>query len=204
MKVRSLIICLFVICDMAQALASPPTGFHKGPYIMLNGGILNYTVDNNQRTGAKVGRDIEPSIGFNFGWFIKDSIAPELMVRYSTNKNGGSREHVVNVNLNAIYSFIVSPTIIPFAQIGPVAQFAAIPGDPSSSDRTIALWGVGAGAGGGIRLLFLKYGYAGLLAQMDFIKLPSKYQDISGTSQRIIKGGFDVQPALSALAGFHF
>ncbi len=129
------IIFIILMLASANAFAKPTTGFHEGPYLLANVGILNYTVDNNIRTNTQVARDWEPSYGINFGWNIKDYIAPELEIRYATNKNNGNREQAVDVNLNVVYTFIATPLVmndamafLPFVQAGPMVQFAGIPG----------------------------------------------------------------------------
>src|SRR3989338_6958293 len=130
------------------AFASPSSGFHKGPYFLLEGGVLNFEAD-------KVARNYEPTVGFHFGWNLKNYIAPELQIRYATNKNNGNREHIINVNVNTVFTFITnqltkknSVRLLPFIQGGVIAQFAAIPGDTSSTDRTVPMWGPGIGLGG--------------------------------------------------------
>lgn len=210
-KICTLLFLLFLLFSSNIAIARTPTGFHEGPYFMLMGGVLNYTADDNARTGASVGRDYEPCFGFNFGWNLKDYIAPELEVRYATNKNSGNREHVVNVNLNAVYTLLIDPLtrsknvkVLPFIQAGPMVQFAAIPGDPLSSDKTIPSWGPGLSIGTGLKILFLKYGYAGLMMQTDFLSLPTKKQNILGVDTVIVKGGWDVQLDFLAMFGAHF
>ena len=196
------------ICPAANA---QPSGFHEGPYFMLHGGLLNFSADNNVRTSTKVGRDFEPSVGFNFGWNLKDWIGPELEVRYATNKNGGNREHIVNVNINAVYSFIIdqlgiskNSAVIPFIQTGPAIQLAAVPGDVLSTDNTMAVWGAGFGVGAGVKILFKRYGYAGILGQSDFIHLPNKYQNIGGSMVKVMNGGWEPEVGVSLMAGVHF
>ncbi len=199
-----LVFGFWILILPSSAFAKPPQGFHEGPYILINGGLFNYTADNNIHTGEKVGRDFEPTVGFNFGWNLTDWIAPELEVRYSTNKNNGNREHVVDVNLNAVYSFIIDEHFIPFIQGGPMAQFAAIPGDPGSNDRVIGYWGPGVSLGAGLMVMFLQYGYVGILGQYDFLHLPAKNQSIGGITTQITAGGWDPQFGASIQTGVHF
>lgn len=205
---------LFVVCLLLPAYsahARPPSGFHEGPYFMLEGGLLNFSADTNVRTNTKVGHDYEPAAGFTFGWNLVDWIAPEFEVKYTTNKNGGNREHVVNVGMNAVLYLITdqmtdfkSIHILPFVLAGPVFQFAAVPGDAASSDKTMSAWGPGFGAGAGIRMLFAKYGYAGITVRSDFVLLPDKSQNIGGATAKIMDGGFDVQLGLMGYIGVHF
>ncbi|MBI2342384.1 MAG: hypothetical protein HYU98_06610 [Deltaproteobacteria bacterium] len=204
----ALFLLLFFI---ANADAAPPKGFHKGPYFMLQGGIFNFAADNNVRTGAKVGRDYEPAVGFNFGWNLYDWMAPEFQVRYTTNKNNGNREHVVKANFNFVYSLITdsladreSIRLIPFLQSGPMLLLAAVPGDPTSSDKILSLWGPGIGVGGGLRVLYKRYVYFGLLAQSDFVVLPDRHQNVGGVNTKIIDGSMDAQFGATGTIGVHF
>jgi hypothetical protein len=195
----------------AGALASPTKGFHEGPYILLNGGFFYYTADNNVRTGTKTNNDFEPTVGFNFGWNLKDYFAPELQARYSTSSNGNAREHVVDVNFNAVLTLVIDQLtsskkikLLPFLQAGPMLQFASLPADPASSNKTISVWAPGFSVGGGLRVLFLRYGYAGILGMCDFVSMPEKQQNFGGTDQVVIKGEWNAQPAFMGLLGVHF
>jgi len=206
------VICLtllFLIVSMTSSAA--PKGFNKGPYFLLNAGFIHYTVDNNARTGRKVGRNIEPAFGFDFGWNITDEIAPELLIRYATNKNNGNREHIVNTHLSAVYNFLINGLvnhkifhIIPIVKAGLVAQLAAIPGDPLSNDDKMAVWGIGPSFSAGVRAMITRYFYCGINGETNFIHLPAKYQEISGTKTKILSGGWDLQLGLVGEVGVHF
>lgn len=186
-------------------------GSLKGPYFLVNGGASYFAADNNVRTGAQVGRNFEPSGGFHFGWNIFNQFAPELEARYTTNRNGGNREHIATLNVNAVYSIILKKLtdfkkvkILPFLQAGPVIQLASLPGDPESTDGVITTWGQGFGFGGGVRFLIKTYFYLGALAQLDFVSFPDKFQTVGGASTKIISGGWKTEPAFSGNIGVHF
>jgi len=208
---RGALIILALIFFSATALAKPPKGFHEGPYFQFSGGVFQYTGDDNTRTSTRTANDWEPLIGFNFGWNVTDYFAPELQVKYSTNANSGNREHVMNVNINGVLTFITDYLtqmknfkVLPYVQAGPMAQFAAIPGDPLASDSSIFLWAPGVSIGGGVRFMVSRYGYFGVMAQSDFVCLPEKSQNVAGTNEVIIGGGWSAQPAFLGLAGVHF
>jgi len=209
-KIILLLAAITAASGAAEARA--PKGFHEGPYFLLSGGMFTYTADNNARRNTTTGNDIEPTVGFNFGWNIKDYIAPELQTRYTTNRNSGRREYVASININAVYSFVTPQLtsfknnvyILPFLQMGPVFQFAAVPGDPDADTSTLFQWGAGIGVGGGAKVLFGRYVYLGILAQSDFLYLNEKKQDIGGVPAIILNGGWDGQLAVSGLAGCHF
>jgi len=202
---------LLCLAAASTSLARPQKDFLRGPYFMVGGGIMGYSADKNIRLNKKVGRDYEPDVGFVFGWNIVDYIAPELQVRYATNKNSGNREHLVTANINCVVTPIIdgmtdweNVKILPFVQGGPALHMAAVPGDPASSDKTIPLWAPGFGVGGGLRFLFGEYVFAALLAQVDFVDMPAKYQDIGGKSTKILAGGWDTEPSFNGMIGVHF
>jgi hypothetical protein len=216
MKISNFVLILFAVCLLSlvlsgSAYAKPPKGFHEGPYVLFGGGLLNFAIDDNVRTNTKVGRDYEPAASFAFGWNVTDWIAPELQVRYATNKAGGEREHIADINLNAVASLIVSALadakhvqFIPFVQAGPLVQAAIIPKDPGTTDASMRIWSPGFGFGGGMKFIFLRYTYVSLVAQCDIVSVDSQYQEIGGVRTRVLQGGLDTQPGFNGMIGFHF
>ena len=41
-------------------------------------------------------------------------------------------------------------------------------------------------------------------AQVDFVDMPAKYQDIGGKSTKILAGGWDTEPSFNGMIGVHF
>lgn len=213
LKIKNLSFLTFAFCLLTFnfAFAKPPKGFHEGPYILFGGGVLNFSIDKNVRTNTNVGQDYEPAFSFAFGWNVTDWIAPEMQVRYATNKSNGNREHIANINFNAVFSLIIDALadakyvqFIPFVQGGPLVQIASVPKDPESSDGAMRIWAPGFGVGTGLKLLFLRYGYVSLVAQCDFVSVDSQYQDIGGVRTKVLQGDLDTQPGFNGMIGFHF
>lgn len=207
-----LLTILSILLTSTLALAKPITSFHEGPYIRIIGGVISASFDDNARTGTKVNGDYEGVYGFQFGWNLWDSTAAELEAKYATKKwVARSREHIVNVNLNIKYSFVTNSltnlgtlNILPFVSGGPAAIIAAVPGDPLTNYKLMSVWGIGLGAGAGIDFLFKQYVYFGFKVQGDIHYIPSVSQTVSGTSQKIITGGWEPQLSIIGAAGIHF
>lgn len=170
--------------------------------------MVETTYDNNQRTGEKNGHDVEPSMGILFGWNLADSWGAELSLRYSTNKNdvGGvdKREHFINGNVSLHYYLITdaltSPKkfdLLPFVGAGIYTGLAVVPGDDTSTDKSLTVWGIGPSVSAGINMLAWKYFYSGIHVLYDVPHRTSQAQDISGTSTTIIRGGW--QPQLGGM-----
>jgi hypothetical protein len=212
MKKTILTAFVLIIFSSGVANARPPKGFHEGPYLLFSGGMLTYTADDNVRTKTSTGNDIEPTFGFNFGWNLKDYVGAELQARYSTNRNAGVREHIATANISAVFTLVTPQLtnfkkpvyVLPFVQAGPAVQFAAVPADPAAGGGTLLHWGIGPSIGGGVRVLFARYFYVGVLAQVDFLYLNEKKQDIGGVQTVILNEGWDGQIGISGLAGCHF
>jgi len=208
---RLLIIILILCLLPLQLMAKPRPGFHEGPYIRIIGGVVNTDFDNNARTGQKVGNDFEGSYGFQFGWHLWDSMAPELEMRYATKKIGNNREHVVFINLNAKYSFVTKALtkmtdlqILPFVFGGPSALLAAVPGDPAINNKVNGVYGGGIGVGAGIDFLVKKYVYLAIFGQGDFLHITSVYQTLGTTRVETLAGGWEPMFSIMAAAGVHF
>lgn len=206
-----LLLILFILLLPAIVCAKPSKGFHEGPYLRIIGGLAATEFDNNPRTGDNQGGDYQGCFGFQFGWNLWDSTAAELEGRYSTKKIRDNREHLVNINLNIKYSFIVNGLtdlggfhILPFVQGGPAALIAAVPGDPASNDRIIGVYGGGFGGGTGVDFLIKQYIHFGIFIQADVYYINPVNQTIGGRSQRVIKGGWEPQWGILGAAGVHF
>lgn len=193
--------------------ARAPRGFNQGPYLQIIGGAMNVNFDKNVYRNDSFGHDFEGCYGFNFGWFVYDHLAPEIEMRYSTTKSRGSREHILNLNLNVKYSLITNALtnkdinklhVMPYIAGGVAVQLSNIPGDPDSTDSVLSIVAPGLSASGGIDFLYFKYAYFGIQVQGDFIHVPDESQIINGTMQKIIAGGWDPQVSFLGKAGVHF
>ncbi len=210
---RTLLFFLLTMTIPSIAVARAPRGFNQGPYLQFIGGAMNIGFDNNAYRHESFGHEFEGCYGFNFGWFVYDHLAPEIEVRYSTNKSHGSREHILNLNLNVKYSLITDTLtnedinklpVIPYIAGGAAIQLSNIPGDPDSNDPAMNIVAPGLGASGGIDFLYFKYAYFGIQVQGDFIHVPEESQMINGSMQKVISGGWDPQVSFLGKAGVHF
>ncbi len=82
--------------SFAKGEKFPDKGWHKGPYLTANVGMIQVTNDKHVVTGLKFDGTIEPEFGLTFGWDIADWIGPMLQINYSTSTasvgdpNGGN------------------------------------------------------------------------------------------------------------------
>ncbi|MFH1652556.1 MAG: hypothetical protein ABIE74_00715 [Pseudomonadota bacterium] len=80
----------FVLAVMFSGIAqakSPPfpdKGWHKGPYILATGGMMQVTNDKHSVYDRKFDGTFIPSFGLAFGWDIADWIGPMLQITYAT------------------------------------------------------------------------------------------------------------------------
>jgi hypothetical protein len=62
----------------------PENGWHKGPYLTANVGMMQVTNDKHSVTDRKFDGTFIPSFGITFGWDIADWIGPMLQLNYAT------------------------------------------------------------------------------------------------------------------------
>lgn len=213
--VSSIFLTLLLVSQTAIA-KKPHQGFHTGPYLMINAGLLEYDWDFNQRTQIQEGDRYEPVLGFTFGWYFNDFLATEFETRYSTSKNSGRREHIALLNVGVTLSPLIDPllglgrwNILPFINANLAMNIASLPGDSLASDNRVSTFGIGPGMGVGIRFQWRQYLYFGLHAKADWIHQPSKSQEIfvNGSSsgvQEIYRGGFHSNFSFLGSIGVHY
>ena len=213
-KIISLFIVLFLLS--ATANAKPLEGFHAGPYLTVEIGLVQSSADDDQQANSKVGANFERSFGVLFGWNLNDYFATEIKGRYSTNQNQGRRQHLVNANLGGRYSFIFdkltdfkSLRILPYVSSGIALRIASLPGNIQSSNSAITALAVGPYVGTGVTFMWKKYLYFGANLSGDLLFQESVRQDLDLASpalsnQLIYNGGF--QPAFSTgfILGVHY
>ena len=203
------------ILSALPAYARPQKGFHTGPYLCLEVGMSHNDFDYNERLGQKVGTNIEPAVGFLFGWNVFDWLSAELAARYSTSEKDDRREHIAGANLNTKFFLITDALtdfdtlrILPFAKTGLAIHASVLPGDPASTDSHVTSFAYGPSVGAGVMFLFQKYVYLGLNAQGDFLFFDDISQDVTvngvTSNQMIYKGGITPQYVISAILGVHF
>ena len=64
----------------------PEKGWHKGPYLGLNVGLMQVTNDKHIVTNKNFGNWANLDYGITFGWDIADWIGPLLQINFSTKK----------------------------------------------------------------------------------------------------------------------
>ena len=205
--------CLLIA---TTAAAHPLEGFLEGPYLAFQGGAVQVDFDTDQQSGTNVGRAIEPTAGFLFGWNIWDHLAAELKGEYMTNDNHHRREHMINALMGLKYTFILDPLvdfptlrILPFVETNLAARFSILPGNVLSSDQKITSSAVGPSAGGGIAFLWKKYFFFGIGAREDFLFYEGIHQNLDlatppTTNQSIYSGGFKPSFAVMSFVGVHY
>lgn len=62
----------------------PEKGWHKGPYLTANIGMMQVTNDKNVVSDKKFNGPFDVSFGLSFGWDIADWIGPLLQINYAT------------------------------------------------------------------------------------------------------------------------
>lgn len=197
---------------IAPSVHAYSTDNHTGSYIYVMGGLMNPAHDTNIRTNLKFGSNFAPGFGLTYGHNITDWIAPEIQFAYSTSRGntpgGRAREHMLNIRLNAKYSFLTSQAmnqsgwkILPYAKAGGVvhALFVNAPVD----DDKVGAYGGGFGLGAGLEV---NYGvlYLGLDISNDLLFLQATHKTIAGVRTKIINGGFDYQLSVMGAVGVHF
>lgn len=216
MRRRSKFLLPYALCSILYALplhADPPDkGFYNGPYITFSGGAARINWDINQRINMQEGRSIQPFFHLGFGWNILDWFAPELNIRFGTDKNGGRREYFAGANLGFNFILLAKPLlnfeslrILPFLKPGFVFQGASLPGDTTANDNRLTMLGFGGGMGGGVRFLYNEYLYFGVEMEQDWILYEDKNQLLtSGATTLIYPGGWKRQMEGIVMVGVHF
>lgn len=80
----AVVVAAILIADISLAGEAPEPGWHKGPYLTANVGMMQVTNDTHTVTGRKFDGPIDPAFGLTFGWDIADWIGPMLQINYAT------------------------------------------------------------------------------------------------------------------------
>lgn len=86
-KIVGLLVAVAVLAAASSVVAGPSfpdKGWHKGPYITGNVGMMQATNDRHVVTQRKFDGTIIPAFGLTFGWDIADWIGPQLQLSYGT------------------------------------------------------------------------------------------------------------------------
>ena len=94
--VLTVIAFLFAAGTASAGPQFPDKGWHKGPYLTVNGGMMQSTNDKHAVTNRKFDGTFDPAVGITFGWDIADWIGPMLQMNFGFVKgqvgdsNGGN------------------------------------------------------------------------------------------------------------------
>ncbi len=189
------------------------TDNHTGSYLYAMGGFSTVTHDTNARTNLKFGGAIIPSFGLTYGYNITDWIAPEIQFSYATGTgntpSGRSREHVLNVRINAKYSFLTNQAMnqsgnwryYPYVKAGGVVHGLFV--NAQNDNDKIGAYGGGVGLGGGLEINY-KALYLGLDISNDLLFLQGQTKTIGGVQTTILDGGFAYMFTFAGAIGVHF
>lgn len=109
-RILGVVLLLAIIALSADAFALgakwPDKGWHKGPYLTANVGMMQVTNDRHAVTNIKFNGSIDPAFGITFGWDIADWIGPMLQITYATatGQVGDARN-----NVQRTYNGFVAP-----------------------------------------------------------------------------------------------
>jgi hypothetical protein len=237
---KKLLMCVFAVAVVAvfsagQAEAKdspefPDSGWHKGPYVALHGGMLQLTNDTHTVTQRKFNGTFDPAFGLTFGWDIADWIGPMLQLTYATTTaqvgtatgaagafpagtfpQENARQHALNIGLfaRATLPYFTRADwqpnmvkIIPYAKLGGVGH-AMFVNAPTNNNKQGA-YGGGIGLGAGCEFFIWKGLVLGLDLTENIIFQGSYSRDINGVSTKIIDGGTKFQFQLLGMVGWHF
>lgn len=207
----ALITCA-VLYSTSPAHARPAKGFHEGPYLQLNLGARSAKFDTDQVTSIKQGQEIEPAYGFTFGWNITDPFAFELRGLYSTSGAGISQQHLINMNIDVKWNFIIDPLVdfkslrlIPFVNAGNVLEINILPGTTGSNSARVVQLGTGLDMGGGISALFFHDSvYLTLRGGPAYVYREKMKQTVNSVSRTVYSGGWSWDWTALAGLGAHF
>lgn len=207
----ALAVAIVMLSVGAQAFASADysskeTGWHKGFYFLTGVGFVNVDEDTNVVNNQAFGTDNLLGYGFTAGWNFLDWLAAEFQARYATERVGVQREHAVNLNINAKYSFILDALtkldkvrFLPYVKLGGGLFGAAVPDTSVGNDR-FGVFGPSLAFGGGMEVLIAKMLYVGVDFTQDLVFLQEKNRG----AQRVLNGGFDPQYSVFGNVGVHF
>ena len=208
----------------------PEKGWHKGPYLAANIGMMQETKDTHVVTGNKFNGPFDMNFGLTFGWDIADWIGPMLQINFATAKadvgNGGAaigaypagtfptesaRQYAMDFSIfaKATLPYFTRAEwqwknlkILPYAKLGGTG-YGMIVNAPTDANK-IGAYGGGPAVGLGVEFFIWK----GLFCALDFtenlIFRGSYSRTIAGVNTQVIQSGFNPQFVLNGLIGWHF
>lgn len=150
----------------------PDKGWHKGPYLLLMGGMTQLTNDKNIQTNRKFDGTWTPAVGLTFGWDIADWIGPMLMLKYAfatdtvgdgtvSNPIQNGREHAISISLLGRVTFLTrwkniskNFKMLPYVKLGFTAHALYV--NAAADANKAGSWGFGPGVGGRHRVSYYR------------------------------------------------
>lgn len=239
MKKLLIAFCVFLVAALISVLARaespkfPDKGWHKGPYVLLHGGMMQVTNDKHIVTDRKFNGSLDPAFGLTFGWDIADWIGPMMQITYATTtsevgsavavaKDGvnypagtfpveTARQHVLNFGLyaRATLPYFTRANWQPNSvKIIPYAKLGGVGhalfvNAPTDANKTGAVGG-GIGFGAGVEMFIWKGLFVGLDVTENVIFQKAFYRTINGANTKVTDGGAKMQFNLLGMVGWHF
>lgn len=207
----SLIVLLLTFFASFVVSAEGEKGFHTGPYLVVEGGVIQADHDFDVAANEQVGGNYEPTFGFIFGWNIWDYFSAELQGMYSTNKNNDRRIHIATGNLYAKGTLVLKALTstnfktLPFIKAGSSIRASVLPANRNSTNDNATQLGFGPSVGGGIAFLWGKYFYFGVDVQGDLLFYNDINETVNGVPDTLVyKGGFSPSLGTFGFVGVHY
>ena len=200
----------------------PEKGWHKGPYLAANIGMMQVTNDKHAVTGRKFDGTFDLNFGLTFGWDITDWIGPMLQINYATATgtvgNGtatypteNARQHAMDISLFAKATLPYFTTaewqwknlkILPYAKLGGTGHAMYV--NAPNTNNKIGAYGGGPAVGLGCEFFIWKGFFFAIDATENLIFQGSYSRTINGVNTKVIDGGFKPQFVFAGLIGWHF
>lgn len=216
--------------NKVKASDFPEKGWHKGPYLAANIGMMQISKDTHVVTGNKFDGMFDLNFGLTFGWDIADWIGPMLQINYATATgsvgNGGAavgvypagtfptenaRQHAIDFSLfaKATLPYFTRAEwqwknlkLLPYAKLGGTGYVMYV-NSPTPANK-IGAFGGGPAIGLGLEFFVWKGLFFALDLTENLIIQGSYFTTIAGTNTKVIQGGFNPQFVLTGLFGWHF
>jgi len=200
----------------------PEKGWHKGPYLAANIGMMQATNDKHAVTGRKFDGTFDVNFGLTFGWDIADWIGPMLQINFATATgtvgDGTATYPTENARQYALdFSVFAKATlpyftraewqwknlkILPYAKLGGtgLAMYVNAP----NTNNKIGAYGGGPAVGLGCEFFIWKGFFFAIDATENLIFQGSYSRTINGANTEVVNGGFKPQFVFAGLIGWHF
>ena len=207
--------------SFAQKPSFPVDGWHEGFWIAATGGMMQATDDRNVASNVKFGGTFIPALGLSLGYDFKDWIGMMFQITYgglvTANVGNGTatypaesaREHVINMDLSARYTFLTgwmgqpdSVRILPFVKLGGAGRALYV--NAPNTNNKVGAYGGGIAVGAGVEFLVIDKIFFAIDATEHLMFMMDEFKTINGTRTKIIDGGFKPNFQVLGMVGYHF